>query len=89
LTSPVDEKHHPSALVVGFDLVAWLSLLNFEMATAKPVLLKAGRRYALELSGERQALTIYPRASRSDVYAAGAALGVRGAIDMTPLGQRR
>lgn len=50
-------------------------LLSFELATAKPVLLKAGRRYVLELSGERKALTIYPRASRSDVYAAGAAFG--------------
>jgi hypothetical protein len=50
-------------------------LLSFELATAKPVLLKAGRRYVLELSGERQALTVYPRASRGDVYAAGAALG--------------
>lgn len=50
-------------------------LLSFELATAKPVLLKAGRRYVLELSGERKALTVYPRASRGDVYAAGAALG--------------
>jgi hypothetical protein len=50
-------------------------LLSFELATATPVLLKAGRRYVLELSGERKALTVYPRASRGDVYAAGAALG--------------
>jgi hypothetical protein len=50
-------------------------LLSFELAALKPVLLKAGRRYVLELSGERQALTVYPRASRGDVYAAGAALG--------------
>ena len=50
-------------------------LLTFELATATPVLLKAGRRYVLELSGESKALTIYPRASRSDVYAAGAAYG--------------
>jgi hypothetical protein len=50
-------------------------LLSFELATARPVLLKAGRRYVLELSGERQALTIYPRASRGDIYAAGAAHG--------------
>jgi hypothetical protein len=47
-------------------------LLSFELVTATPVLLKTGRRYALELTGERRALTVYPRASRSDVYAAGA-----------------
>lgn len=50
-------------------------LLSFDLATAKPVVLKAGRRYVLELSGERKALTAYLRASRSDVYAAGAAHG--------------
>jgi len=50
-------------------------LLSFELATATPVVLKAGRRYVLELSGERQALTVYLRASRSDLYAAGAAHG--------------
>ena len=50
-------------------------LLSFELATATPVLLKAGRRYVLELTGERQALTVFPRASRGDVYAAGTALG--------------
>jgi hypothetical protein len=36
---------------------------------------EGGRRHGLELSGERQALTVYLRASRGDVYAAGAALG--------------
>jgi hypothetical protein len=50
-------------------------LLSFDLATAKPVVLKAGRRYVLELSGDRQALTAYLRASRSDVYASGAAHG--------------
>ena len=46
--------------------MAWLGLPSFELATASPVLLKAGRRYVLELSGERKALTAYPRASRGD-----------------------
>lgn len=55
--------------------MAWPGLLSFELATATLVLPKAGRRYVLELSGERQALTVYLRASRSDVYAAGAAHG--------------
>ena len=73
MTSPADERRPLGAFVVG--IVAWLGLLSFELATAKPVLLKAGRRYVLELSGERQALTVYLRASRSDVYAAGAAFG--------------
>ena len=47
-------------------LLSLLSLLSFELATARPVLLKAGRRYVLELSGERQALTVFLRASRGD-----------------------
>ena len=50
-------------------------LLSFDLATATPVVLKAGHRYVLELSGERQALTVFLRASRSDIYAAGAAYG--------------
>ena len=73
MTSPADERRPLGAFVVG--IVAWLGLLSFELAAAKPVLLKAGGRHGLELRGERQALTVYPRASRGDVYTAGAAYG--------------
>jgi hypothetical protein len=40
LTSPADERRPLGAFVVG--IVAWLGLLSFELATARPVLLKAG-----------------------------------------------
>jgi len=55
-------------------------LLSFDLAGHPPVSLKAGRRYALALQGERNALTVYWRASRSDVLAGGAA-----ALDDRPL----
>lgn len=55
-------------------------LLSFDLAGHPPVLLKAGRRYALALQGEKGALTLYLRASRKDAYADGEAL-----LDETPL----
>ena len=48
-------------------------LLSFDLADHPPVTLKAGRRYALALQGERGALTIYLRASRGDAFAGGEA----------------
>ena len=48
-------------------------LLSFDLAAHPPVTLKAGRRYALALHGPRNALTLYLRASRTDVYADGEA----------------
>jgi hypothetical protein len=45
--------------------------------------LQAGRRYALALQGQKDALTAYLRASRSDVYADGAA-----SLDDRPLKDR-
>ena len=64
--------------------MAWLNLLSFALATATPVLLKAGRHYVLELSGERQALTVFLRASRSDVYAVGTAHGDGQTLKTSP-----
>lgn len=63
----------PQGLAIAY-LPQGAGLLSFDLA-AKPVPLKAGRRYVLELRSDRQALTIFPRASRSDVFAAGAAHG--------------
>jgi hypothetical protein len=48
-------------------------LLSFDLAAHPPVTLKGGRRYALALHGPRNALTLYLRASRTDVYADGEA----------------
>jgi hypothetical protein len=48
-------------------------LLNFDFSAHPPVLLRAGRRYALALQGDKGALTLYLRASRGDVYADGEA----------------
>ena len=48
-------------------------LLSFDFSAHPRVVLKAGRRYALALLGHKEALTIYLRASRSDVYADGEA----------------
>lgn len=48
-------------------------LLDIALVAGSPVTLKAGRRYALELRGTRNGLDLYLRASRSDVYADGAA----------------
>jgi hypothetical protein len=48
-------------------------LLDIDIAADPPVVLKAGRRYALELRGEKNMLSLYWRASRGDVYADGAA----------------
>ena len=48
-------------------------LLSFDFSVHPPVMLKAGRRYALSLQGSKGALTVYMRASRSDVYADGEA----------------
>ncbi|RZJ85536.1 MAG: hypothetical protein EOO64_00330 [Massilia sp.] len=48
-------------------------LLTFDFSDHPAILLQAGRRYALALQGEKDALTIYLRASRSDVYVDGEA----------------
>lgn len=48
-------------------------LLSFDFSAHPPVVLRAGRRYALALQGEKGALTLYLRASRDDVYADGEA----------------
>ncbi|MFG6428951.1 glycoside hydrolase family 43 protein [Roseateles sp. LYH14W] len=48
-------------------------LLDISLVGGAPVQLKAGHRYALELRGERNSITVYLRASRKDVYADGAA----------------
>lgn len=49
-------------------------LLSLDLSAHPPVLLKAGKRYLLELVGNRNSLTIYLRASRGDLYADGEAL---------------
>jgi hypothetical protein len=48
-------------------------LLSFDFSAHPPVVLQAGRRYALALQGQKEALTINLRASRDDVYADGEA----------------
>ena len=48
-------------------------LLSFDFSAHPPVVLQAGRRYALALQGQKDALTFYLRASRDDVYADGEA----------------
>jgi hypothetical protein len=48
-------------------------LLSFDFSAHPPIILRAGRRYALALQGEKGALTLYLRASRDDVYADGEA----------------
>jgi hypothetical protein len=48
-------------------------LLSFDFSTHPPIALRAGRRYALALQGDKGALTLYLRASRDDVYADGEA----------------
>ncbi|WP_457419835.1 glycoside hydrolase family 43 protein [Roseateles sp. P5_E7] len=48
-------------------------LLSFDFSSHPLVLLESGRRYALGLQGEKDAVTINLRASRSDVYADGEA----------------
>ncbi|HEV8689993.1 MAG TPA: hypothetical protein VGQ91_06850, partial [Ideonella sp.] len=48
-------------------------LLSFDFSAHSPVVLQAGRRYALALQGQNEALTINLRASRGDVYADGEA----------------
>ena len=48
-------------------------LLSFDFSAHPPVVLKAGRRYALAFQGEKGGLTLYLRASRDDVYADGEA----------------
>ena len=48
-------------------------LLSFDFSAHPPVVLRAGRRYALALQGEKGALTLFLRASRDDVYADGEA----------------
>ncbi|MBB6424724.1 glycoside hydrolase family 43 protein [Sphingopyxis sp. JAI128] len=55
-------------------------LLSFDFSAHPPIVLRAGRRYALALQGEKGALTLYLRASRDDVYADGEA-----SIDDRPL----
>jgi hypothetical protein len=58
-------------------------LLSFDFSAHPPVVLQAGRRYALALQGQKGALTINLRASRSDVYADGEA-----SMDDRPLKDR-
>jgi hypothetical protein len=58
-------------------------LLSFDFSAHPPVVLQAGRRYALALQGQKDALTINLRASRSDVYADGEAT-----LDDRPLKDR-
>jgi hypothetical protein len=48
-------------------------LLSFDFSAHPPIVLRAGRRYALALQGDKGALTLYLRASRDDVYADGEA----------------
>jgi hypothetical protein len=48
-------------------------LLSFDFSAHPPIVLQAGRRYALALQGDKGALTLYLRASRGDVYADGEA----------------
>jgi hypothetical protein len=48
-------------------------LLSFDFGAHPPIVLRAGRRYALALQGDKGALTLYLRASRDDVYADGEA----------------
>jgi hypothetical protein len=48
-------------------------LLSFDFSGHPPVVLQSGRRYALALQGQKDALTINLRASRDDVYADGEA----------------
>jgi len=55
-------------------------LLSFDFSTHPPIVLRAGRRYALALQGQKEALTLYLRASRTDVYADGEA-----SVDDRPL----
>ncbi|WP_457428188.1 hypothetical protein, partial [Roseateles sp. P5_E7] len=58
-------------------------LLSFDFSAHPPVVLQAGRRYALALQGQKGALTINLRASRDDVYADGEA-----SLDDRPLKDR-
>jgi hypothetical protein len=55
-------------------------LLSFDFSTHPPIVLRAGRRYALALQGDKGALTLFLRASRDDVYADGEA-----SVDDRPL----
>jgi len=55
-------------------------LLSFDFRAHPPVVLRAGRRYALALQGDKGALTLFLRASRDDVYADGEA-----SVDDRPL----
>jgi hypothetical protein len=48
-------------------------LLSFDFSAHPPIVLRAGRRYALAVQGSKGALTLYLRASRDDVYADGEA----------------
>ena len=48
-------------------------LLHLDFDVAGKVVLKAGRRYAFELQGERNSAPVFWRRSRADAYAAGAA----------------
>ena len=41
-------------------------LLSFDFSAHPPVVLQAGRRYALALQGQKPALTLFLRASRGD-----------------------
>ena len=55
-------------------------LLSFDFSAHPPVVLRARRRYALALQGDKGALTLFLRASRGDVYADGEA-----SVDVRPL----
>ena len=58
-------------------------LLSFDFGSHPPILLHAGRRYALALQGDKGALTLFLRASRDDRYADGEA-----SLDDRPLKDR-
>jgi hypothetical protein len=55
-------------------------LLSFDFSGHPPVVLRAGRRYALALQGDKGALTLFLRSSRDDAYADGEA-----SVDDRPL----
>lgn len=55
-------------------------LLSVDFSGHPSVVLRAGRRYALALQGDKGALTVFLRASRGDVYADGEA-----SVDDRPL----
>ncbi|HTN39758.1 MAG TPA: glycoside hydrolase family 43 protein [Asticcacaulis sp.] len=82
IDSGAERLGRPDGLAVAYQPQG-AGLLSFELVTAGPVDLKAGHRYVLELKGEPRALTLYLRASRSDLYADGIAYGDGQALKTT------